>query len=131
MCISAHEIKTNIGAKLTSICTFIQKQKPITKTVSLQIQSPLNKFNFNLLRAAPTSSLIHPYYYTLHPLSQTPNLGLGFWFLRFTTMEAAVIDAGSSLLKAGFAIPDQTPAMVTIPLFNSQFSFLEFSNACL
>lgn len=30
-------------------------------------------------------------------------------------MEAAVIDAGSSLLKAGFAIPDQTPAMV-IPI---------------
>ncbi|GAU12637.1 hypothetical protein TSUD_121280 [Trifolium subterraneum] len=27
-------------------------------------------------------------------------------------MEAAVIDAGSSLLKAGFAIPDQTPAMI-------------------
>jgi len=27
-------------------------------------------------------------------------------------MEAAVVDAGSSLLKAGFAIPDQTPAMV-------------------
>jgi len=27
-------------------------------------------------------------------------------------MEAAVVDPGSSLLKAGFAIPDQTPAMV-------------------
>lgn len=44
-------------------------------------------------------------------------------------MEAAVIDAGSSLLKAGFAIPDQTPAMVTIPPF--QFSFLEISNVYL
>jgi hypothetical protein len=31
-------------------------------------------------------------------------------------MEAAVIDAGSSLLKAGFAIPDQTPAMVITSL---------------
>ncbi|KOM42463.1 hypothetical protein LR48_Vigan05g006700 [Vigna angularis] len=27
-------------------------------------------------------------------------------------MEAAVVDPGSSLLKAGFAIPDQTPAMI-------------------
>jgi len=27
-------------------------------------------------------------------------------------MEAAVVDPGSSLLKAGFAIPDQAPAMV-------------------
>ncbi|KAE9584868.1 hypothetical protein Lal_00024311 [Lupinus albus] len=27
-------------------------------------------------------------------------------------MEAAVVDAGSSLLKAGFAIPDQSPAMI-------------------
>lgn len=27
-------------------------------------------------------------------------------------MEAAVVDAGSKLLKAGFAIPDQAPAMV-------------------
>ncbi|KAJ1380160.1 Actin family [Sesbania bispinosa] len=27
-------------------------------------------------------------------------------------MEAAVVDAGSSLLKAGFAIPDQTPALI-------------------
>jgi len=27
-------------------------------------------------------------------------------------MEAAVVDPGSSLLKAGFAIPDQTPPMV-------------------
>jgi len=28
-------------------------------------------------------------------------------------MEAAVVDVGSKLLKAGFAIPDQTPAMVS------------------
>jgi hypothetical protein len=27
-------------------------------------------------------------------------------------MEAIVVDVGSKLLKAGFAIPDQTPAMV-------------------
>lgn len=27
-------------------------------------------------------------------------------------MEAVVVDAGSKFLKAGFAIPDQTPAMV-------------------
>ncbi|PNX99297.1 hypothetical protein L195_g022562 [Trifolium pratense] len=27
-------------------------------------------------------------------------------------MEAVVVDVGSKLLKAGFAIPDQTPAMV-------------------
>ncbi|MCH87567.1 actin-related protein 7-like, partial [Trifolium medium] len=26
-------------------------------------------------------------------------------------MEAVVVDVGSKLLKAGFAIPDQTPAM--------------------
>jgi actin-related protein len=38
-------------------------------------------------------------------------------------MEAAVIDAGSSLLKAGFAIPDQTPAMVITSLdSHSHFS---------
>lgn len=28
-------------------------------------------------------------------------------------MEAVVVDAGSKLLKAGFAIPDQAPSMVT------------------
>ncbi|GFY89167.1 actin-related protein 7 [Actinidia rufa] len=27
-------------------------------------------------------------------------------------MEAVVVDAGSRLLKAGFAIPDQAPSMV-------------------
>lgn len=29
-------------------------------------------------------------------------------------MEAVVIDAGSKLLKAGFAIPDQAPSMVML-----------------
>ena len=28
-------------------------------------------------------------------------------------MEAVVVDAGSKLLKAGFAVPDQAPSMVT------------------
>lgn len=32
-------------------------------------------------------------------------------------MEAVVVDAGSKLLKAGFAVPDQTPAMVFFSLF--------------
>ncbi|KAL5977094.1 Actin-related protein 7 [Asimina triloba] len=35
-------------------------------------------------------------------------------------MEAVVVDAGSKLLKAGFAVPDQDPAMVT-PAFSLSF----------
>jgi hypothetical protein len=33
---------------------------------------------------------------------------------RRLAMEAAVIDAGTQLLKAGTAVPDQAPPMVTI-----------------
>lgn len=32
-------------------------------------------------------------------------------------MEAVVVDAGSKLLKAGFAVPDQAPSMVSPNLF--------------
>jgi hypothetical protein len=37
-------------------------------------------------------------------------------------MEAIVVDVGSKLLKAGFAIPDQTPAMVIFCSTLSSFS---------
>lgn len=43
-------------------------------------------------------------------------------------MEAAVVDAGSSLLKAGFAIPDQAPAMVFNSPFDSSFHFSKIEN---
>lgn len=50
-----------------------------------------------------------------------------FWFFNFTTMESAVIDANSSLLKVTFAFPDQTPTMV-ITSFDSDFSFYQNNN---
>jgi hypothetical protein len=47
-------------------------------------------------------------------------------------MEAIVVDVGSKLLKAGFAIPDQTPAMVifSVPPFHHFliFNFVFFSS---
>lgn len=36
-------------------------------------------------------------------------------------MEAAVVDPGSKLLKAGPAIPDQAPSMVNFPSFCFHF----------
>lgn len=38
-------------------------------------------------------------------------------------MEAAVVDPGSKLLKAGPAIPDQAPSMVNFPSFCFHFLF--------
>lgn len=42
-------------------------------------------------------------------------------------MEAVVIDAGSKLLKAGVAIPDQAPSMVHILCFTFMV-FVVFGN---
>lgn len=42
-------------------------------------------------------------------------------------MEAAVVDAGSKLLKAGPAIPDQAPSMVKFPSFCTFYSPFGFS----
>ncbi|KAH1211159.1 Actin-related protein 7 [Glycine max] len=61
--------------------------------------------SFSLLSSVPRVEARAP----LRKSNTSVGLGFSFWC---RAMEAAVVDPGSSLLKAGFAIPDQAPAMI-------------------